>query len=460
MEPEKKKENRRTSSSSSTSSSYATVTSGVSPTRRATNHAAVASRQRGQNEENFSAGAPVPDQGHTTTTDGALRNHFTVDILQMNGVDFKGRISPVVALKLIFVQALGFAPTELAGIIPGFKGNPTLLFKTKTSFNIDETFKGKSNFSFIRRVEQEDGEIAQTYDCSIRGVRVEGSTSHHRYTWVKVEGAEYQVEPETIRKWLLNYGTLMTELTEDKVDFDVSSDEEELYQGVELKTGIYSIQMEIKDPIPQFLPIDGKRIKIYHKGIKKWCTNCFKATHLRMACTSQRIEWLEYVDRFMVNNNLDNSYYGKWLERVDDWRLKNPEKHGQHVRDRLATVAEGERKSEENRNTARRIIEEQMEKETSATNCSRRDGEKCKQSEGSPGDMVLGGEVEAEKSKASKPSTINAPKDLDTVEEHQTDQLVAKAIEDMTFEEFKEIKRGRGRPPKEDIKKKKNSLTK
>jgi hypothetical protein len=40
-----------------------------------------------------------------------------------------------------------------------------------------------------------------------------------------VEGAEYQVEPETI-----NYGTLLTELTEDKLDFDVNSDGEELYQ--------------------------------------------------------------------------------------------------------------------------------------------------------------------------------------------------------------------------------------
>jgi hypothetical protein len=139
MEPEKKKENRRTLSFSSTSSSYATVTSGVSPpTRRASNYAEVALRQRGQNDDNFSAGAPVPDQGHTTTTDGALRNHFTVDILRMNGEDFKGRISPVVALKLLFVQELGFAPSELAGIIPGFKGNPTLLFKTKMSFNIDE----------------------------------------------------------------------------------------------------------------------------------------------------------------------------------------------------------------------------------------------------------------------------------------------------------------------------------
>ena len=40
--------------------------------------------------------------------------------------------------------------------------------------------------------------------------------------------------------------------------------------------------MEIRNPIPQFLPMDGKRIKIYHKGIKKWCTNCFKATNQKI----------------------------------------------------------------------------------------------------------------------------------------------------------------------------------
>ena len=448
MEPEKKKENRRTSSTSSNASSYATITSGVSPpTSRASNYASVASRQKGQSEENLSAGAPVPDQGHTTTTDGALRNHFTVDILRMNGEDFKARISPVVALKLIFVQALGFAPIELAGIIPGFKGNPTLLFKTKTSFNIDEKFKGKSNFSFIRRIEQEDGEITQTYDCSIRVVRVEGSTTHQRYTWVKIEGAEYQVEPETIRKWLLNYGTLMTELTEDKLEFDVSSDEEELYQGVELKTGIYSIQMEIKNPIPQFLPIDGKRIKIYHKGIKKWCTNCFKATHLRLACTSQRIEWLKYVDRFMVNNIFDNSYYGKWLERVDDWRLKNPKKHDQHVQDQMATMAERERKAEESRNTAKRIIEEQTQRETAAANRSTNDGEEISPTETSVMDDVVEEKKEDKENKQNPTGVVASG----------SEKAVVKAIADMTFEEFKEIKRGRGRPSKEDQKKRKNS---
>jgi len=453
METEKKKENRRTMSSSSTASSYATITSGASSPSGDTT---MTSTRQDPRRVIPPEGAPVQDEGHTTTTDGALRNHFTVDILRMNGEDFKGRINPVVAMKQIFVQALGFAPIELAGIVPGFKGNPTLLFKTKAPFNIDEKFKGKSNFSFIRRIETEDGRINQTYDCSIRGVRVEGSTAHQRYTWVKVEGAEYQVEPETIRKWLLNYGTLMTELTEDKLDFDVSSDEEELYEGAELRTGIYSIQMEIKSPIPQFLPVDGKRIKIYHKGIKKWCTNCFKATHLRAACKSQRVEWLEYVDRFMVNNDLDNSYYGKWLERVDDWRLKNAGKHEQHIQDQQIALAERERRSEENRNIAKRIIDEQNQKETAAANRSEERDESKQPTDDVGG--VRGGENESEETERGAEGV--GERGNESEKGGGNEKSVAKAIEEMTFEEFKEIKRGRGRPTKDEKNKKKNSQPK
>jgi hypothetical protein len=50
------------------------------------------------------------------------------------------------ALKHIFVRALGFKPDEFHGATPGFRGNPTVLFKTKEIFNIDERLAGKSFF--------------------------------------------------------------------------------------------------------------------------------------------------------------------------------------------------------------------------------------------------------------------------------------------------------------------------
>ncbi len=40
-----------------------------------------------------------------------------VDILKLNGEDFKGTISHQDAIKLIFVAALGFSPQEFAGAV-------------------------------------------------------------------------------------------------------------------------------------------------------------------------------------------------------------------------------------------------------------------------------------------------------------------------------------------------------
>ncbi len=272
-------------------------------------------------------GVIVPEEGHTVRTEGAMRNNFTVDVLKLNGEDFKGTIKHTDAIKLIFVGALGFKPQEFAGAIPGYRGNPTVLFKTKEVFNIDQKFALMQNFSFIKRVQEEDGMVTHTYDCSIRGVRAEGSTRSDQYTWIKVEGADYQLEPTAIRMWLMEYGTLMSELTEDKIDMELSSDEEELYQGVELTTGNYSVKMRLEREIPQFLPIDGKRIRIYYRGIHKLCSKCFYHGHIKRDCKNEDEDWFAYVDRFMVNSNLDDMYYGRWVSRMYDWKLKNPDQH-------------------------------------------------------------------------------------------------------------------------------------
>ena len=144
-----------------------------------------AMRRRGQSRPPLQ-GVVVPDEGHTAQTDGAMRNNFVVDILKLNGEDFKGTISHQDAIKLIFVAALGFSPQEFAGAVPGYRGNPTVLFKTKEVFNIDEKFAGKSTFSFIKRIRKDNGATVNTYDCEIRGVTLARSS----FTWVKVEGAD------------------------------------------------------------------------------------------------------------------------------------------------------------------------------------------------------------------------------------------------------------------------------
>jgi hypothetical protein len=96
-------------------------------------------------------------------TEGAIRDTFLVDILKMNGEPFKDTVPRTEALKHIFVRALGFKPDEFHWATPGFRENPTVLFKTKEIFNIDERLAGKSFFSYQKTVSTEQGE--KTFIC-------------------------------------------------------------------------------------------------------------------------------------------------------------------------------------------------------------------------------------------------------------------------------------------------------
>ena len=78
-------------------------------------------------------GVVVPDEGRTAKMDGAISNNFVVDILKLNGEDFKGTTSHLDDIKLIFIAALGFRHQEFAGEVAGYRCNPVCTFQDKES---------------------------------------------------------------------------------------------------------------------------------------------------------------------------------------------------------------------------------------------------------------------------------------------------------------------------------------
>jgi hypothetical protein len=70
--------------------------------------------------------------------------------------------------------------------------------------------------------------------------------------------------------------------------------------------------MKIIKEIPQLLPMCGKRVKIYYKGIEKLCFNCF-GKHQRKACNNEKEPWMEYVKLFMAEYPFfPPQAFGKW----------------------------------------------------------------------------------------------------------------------------------------------------
>ena len=58
--------------------------------------------------------------------------------------------------------------------------------------------------------------------------------------------------------------------------------------------------------------MNGRRIKIYHKGIIKLCKNCF-GKHQKSECKmKEKVEWLNYVKNFVREHPaVQNEFYNR-----------------------------------------------------------------------------------------------------------------------------------------------------
>ena len=242
----------------------------------------------------------------TPRLEGALRDEIVVECQTLNGRPFKGTITFNEAVDAIFIGIMGFQFTDLYSVRMRYSGCPIIKLKLKNPTNIDD-LRGVEYFNLERGPD--------LISCKVLGIRGMQSVPHYDGTendirWVKIEGTEYLLTEEEIRQGLEPFGELLTPIREDICE---DSDSERDRVG----NGTYSVKMKLTVPIPQFLPMHGRRIRVYHSGITKLCTNCY-GRHTRRQCRNAKRQWIEYVRDFMIDNDtLGEDYYGKWWEIVD-----------------------------------------------------------------------------------------------------------------------------------------------
>jgi hypothetical protein len=261
------------------------------------------------------------------SNEGAWRESFVVDVMEIDGQKFMGSLTRKEMSNSIYTKALGLRPENLHGFVPGYRGHPTIKYRLKEKINVDLDLQGKSVFTFNREEKVGSETLVHTLRCEIAGIRELADVSEgnrearrSRYTWIKVEGAEYELPKEEIVAWLEKFGNPVTELVEDKERDSSDSDDNEYFNGV------YSIKMDLQTKPPQFLPISGKKIKIYYKGIEKRCVKCFGTGHIKKDCTSARKDWMEYVSDLMFDTGFDLMMLGDAKKYLEKWRLENKEK--------------------------------------------------------------------------------------------------------------------------------------
>lgn len=131
-----------------------------------------------------------------------------------------------------------------------------------------------------------------------------------KLAWNRLHQLQDQLNKNKVRQGLETFGELLMQIREELHE-DLDSEHDKIWNGT------CSVKLKLLKTFPQFLPMHGPRIRIYHSGINKLCTN-FNRRHTRQQCRSQKTPWMEYVRNFMFSNKgIWEDYYGKWWDIVD-----------------------------------------------------------------------------------------------------------------------------------------------
>ena len=252
----------------------------------------------------------------TAPPDGPMRDTVTVEIRQVNGVPFKGSLHFKEAKYGIFENCLKMDPTTIHGLSFGYSDYPIVKYKLKHQIDID-SLKPLEYFEFNRSYKVNGMNKTDILQCKVKGIRsnysnqIEESDSDPNIRWVKIEWIDYELEEHEILAWLEQFGEPLGHLTEE-IYPDSDSD------GDPTGNGTFTVKMKLHSPIPQLLPMWGKRIRIYYRGVQKLCSRCF-GNHPRRNCRSEKRRWVDYVLEFMEHyQDIPNEIYGRWYKVINE----------------------------------------------------------------------------------------------------------------------------------------------
>jgi hypothetical protein len=76
----------------------------------------------------------------------------------------------------------------------------------------------------------------------------------------------------------------------------------------EYENDIYTCKIKLVYLIPEYLPIKGKRARIYYHGIAPFCIVCNNDGHVKNDCTNAPVPWADYIES-LKDTGIPPSYF-------------------------------------------------------------------------------------------------------------------------------------------------------
>lgn len=138
----------------------------------------------------------------------------------------------------------------------------------------------------------------------------------------EIRGGRFCQKRTDLVKWLEYYGHTFGVIEEESIEIVDECPNEGEEHIIKVGNGVLSVKMKIEEHIPQFLPINGRKVKVYYRGMPKLCSRCYEEGHMKADCENTFTSWLEYVANFIeMHPHFDEKLFGKWRKISEKWRM-------------------------------------------------------------------------------------------------------------------------------------------
>jgi hypothetical protein len=76
----------------------------------------------------------------------------------------------------------------------------------------------------------------------------------------------------------------------------------------------YEVDLTLEEYPPEWMPMYGKKVRIFYPGMKIQCNACYGVGHMKRECKNERVGWMGYVSKLKDSGKFEATMFGSWLE--------------------------------------------------------------------------------------------------------------------------------------------------
>lgn len=245
-----------------------------------------------------------PEKGKKSVENLVVR----VEIHRLNEKPFSGRLSRE-DLAEVWSEGLMCSTSNLFGFASILIPNRALRvnYKLKEPIQLSD-FRNRPDFVW----EKSSAGKTDFFEGRILGYNLLEEAKIGDPVTVCVCRTGHELSDSQIKRWLDHYGQVQGEFQ---------------YQVDKRGFAIDDLEVEVvlRSHIPEFLPMFGKKIRIYYVGMKKQCNNCLQLGHLKKECENSKIDWFQFIESLM-SGDFKPDLFGAWPEIIKNVRQRNEQK--------------------------------------------------------------------------------------------------------------------------------------